>query len=187
MVPDPPPDLAHWVTLHDGRIVVDSYAPATADGATFTVTRIGLASDTVYARTLHFRPIAYTPADLDSTALRGALGGPMPMGAGPSPAAGPETAAAQRALRAAMKFPEFRPAIRYPWLASDERLWLQRDESDGAATMRWLILDIDGRPVGELELPRGLRVLWSRGDTFWATEPDEFDVPWLVRYRVARG
>lgn len=33
-------------------------------------------------------------------------------------------------------------------------------------------------------LPGSSRPLWGRGDTLWVAEPDEFDVPWLVRYRI---
>lgn len=39
-------------------------------------------------------------------------------------------------------------------------------------------------PRGRLELPREHGTAWSGGDTAWVIEPDEFDVPWLVRYRI---
>ncbi len=35
-----------------------------------------------------------------------------------------------------------------------------------------------------MKLPLDLRILWSHGDTFWAADPDEYDVPGLVRFRI---
>jgi len=41
-------------------------------------------------------------------------------------------------------------------------------------------------PVGVVEVPRGVRIAWSRGDDVWGVEPDDLGVPWLVRFRLVR-
>jgi hypothetical protein len=30
-------------------------------------------------------------------------------------------------------------------------------------------------------------MLWSSGDLAWMLVPDDFDVPWLVRFRIQRA
>ena len=89
-------------------------------------------------------------------------------------------------LRAAMDFPEFRLPIEYPWFAQDGSIWLRRADA-GGPTARWILIDPQGHPRGELELPSDLRIVWNRGDTFWAVDPDEYDVQWLVRYTIQPG
>ena len=89
-------------------------------------------------------------------------------------------------LRDAMKFPEFKNPIEYPWLAQDESIWL-RVSNESVTTASWLLLDAEGRPRGLLELPANLRVRWSHGDTIWAVEPDELEVPWVVRFQIQPG
>jgi hypothetical protein len=85
-----------------------------------------------------------------------------------------------------MKFPEFKSPLEYPWLAQDESIWLRLSHANHATAL-WLIMDAGGRPRGLLELPSNLRIVWSRGDTFWAVEPDELEVPWVVRFRIQPG
>jgi hypothetical protein len=178
LVPDPPTELPTWLALDDGHIVVDVRYATTQDADSFAVTRINLAGDTVYHRTLGYRPERYTPEQLDSAASRGPRS-MMPMG-GPAP---PVDDAVVNALRAALKFPEFQLPVRYSWLGDDESVWLRREYAGDVA--RWILLDPDGRIRGELHLPPNARPLWHRGDEMWASVPDEMDVPWLVRYRIS--
>jgi hypothetical protein len=42
----------------------------------------------------------------------------------------------------------------------------------------------DGTARGHIEVPRRWRVRWVGERGFIAVEPDELDVPWVVRYRV---
>lgn len=179
LVPDPPPDLPIWMPLSDGYIAVDvPYAVNDASGA-FTVTRIGLAGDTVYGRRLTYRPEPYTAVDLDSVAARAARG----FGNDRTPDA--EVQTARNVLRSEMKFPELKLPIAEPWLDRDGGVWLRREDPPGSIS-RWVILDAEGEPRGELGLAPKTRPLWSRGDTLWAAEYDENDVPWLVRYRLRK-
>jgi hypothetical protein len=83
-----------------------------------------------------------------------------------------------------MSFPEYQPPVQQSVVGADGGLWLRREDA-GGPTWRWLVLDDSGMPRGEVELSRRARVAWSRGDDLWVIEPDEFDIPWLVRYRVA--
>jgi hypothetical protein len=72
------------------------------------------------------------------------------------------------------------------WTAQDESVWLLLQDGD-AASDHWLLLDAHGNPRGQLELPEGDRVMWSRGNAFWAVEHDEYGVPWVVRFTIQAG
>jgi hypothetical protein len=178
-VPDPPTELPTWLSLDDGYIVVDvPYATASNVGA-FTVTRIGLAGDTIYHREFAYQPSSYAVEELDSAAARGARG----LGNAPVPEA--ERRVAQNALRSELRFPALKLPIRHPWLAQDGGVWLLRDDLPGGPA-RWIVLGVDGHPRGQLQLAPDTRPLWSRGDLMWAAEYDDTGVPWLVRYRIER-
>jgi hypothetical protein len=184
-VPEPPRELPEWATLPDGYVLVEAQATVTEEDGTFTVTRFGLAGDTVYARTFHYRPIRYSSADLDSIAARaarGEAGGMVPFN--PNRSSVPDNwREIARSLRDAMAFPDFKLPVEYAWPAQDGALWLRlRSASD--TTARWLLLDAQGNPRGTMGLPAELRIMWNRGETFWAVEPDEYDVPWLIRFRI---
>ena len=104
-----------------------------------------------------------------------------------------DSARANEALRREMPFPEFQLPVRGErefnpnHLGSDGSLWLRREDT-GADTFRWIVLGVDGLPVGEVHLPReGFSIAWSGSETLWAIEPDEVGVPWLVRYRITGG
>ena len=187
MVPRPPTELAIWLHLSDGVIVVDEPPPASAERAVVTVTRIGLESDTIFHRELRHTPVPYTDGDLDSIAARGARGEGLPIyRPGQAPEVPENVDVIANRLRAAMDFPDFRKAISYPWLADDGSVWLRLDDSQPSRS-HWVVLDAEGMPQGELELPPGARPLWSRDEVVWVSEPDELDVPWLVKYRIGEG
>jgi hypothetical protein len=180
--------MPDWLPLADGYIVVETPLAATAERGAVRLTRLDVAGDTVYDRELRYTPLRYTDADLDSIAARaarGSAGGMVPVvvggGGGRPPPANPDAVA--RALRGAMSFPDFQLPILRSWLAQDESVWLRRPEGDNPLA-RWVLLDPEGSPRGQLELPADLRILWSRGDTFWAVDLDEYDVQWVVRYRI---
>lgn len=187
-VPQPPVTTPSWLPLPDGYVLVESPLAETDDNGAFTVTRFGLAGDTVYTRTLHYLPVRYSSDDLDSIAARaarGEAGGGVPYNQYGDPVPANWEAIANR-LRLEMDFPDFKPAIEYPWIAQDESVWLRVSGGD-ESTGRWIVLDPQGRPRGTLDLLPDLRILWSRGDAFWAVEPDATDVPWVVRYHIRPG
>jgi hypothetical protein len=174
-----------WEPLDDGYVLIETPVATAPDDAVFVVTRFAVSGDTVYSQPVHYQPTPYSSADLDTIAARAARGEPggmvpySPTGGDP-----PENwEATARALRGAMALPDFQLPIDYPWVAQDQSLWLRR--WDGVSPMAdWFLLDGEGRPRGKLELPSTLRISWSVGDEFWAAELDEYEVPWLVHYRI---
>jgi hypothetical protein len=180
-VPEPPIDMPSWSVLNDGQIIVYTPQPTSGADTTFTVTRLGLARDTVYHTTITYSPESYESAELDSIALSSSRG----IVSSVSPAREPSPAVAAR-LRAEMEFPEYRLPVRTSWVSQDASTWLLRG-GEQAPSARWIVLGPDGRPRGQVRLPARSRVVWHVGDSFLASEPDEMDIPWLVVYRITTG
>lgn len=87
------------------------------------------------------------------------------------------------AMRSGVDLPEYRPPLRSAEAVRDGGLWIELngESTDSAA---WLLLDPDLTPRGRLLLPVRMEPRHIDGSTVWAVEPDELDVPWLVRLTV---
>jgi hypothetical protein len=187
-VPMPPSTLPWWLPYPDGYVLVETPLAENATEGVLTLTRIGLLGDTVYSRDLLYSPSPYSSEDLDSISVWSARGEPGGM-TGYVPGRGPpdDWEVVARHLRGAMEFPGFQLPISYPWLAQDGGIWLLRTDEGVSETVTWVLLDAEGEPRGQVDLAPNLRIIWSSGDTFWAVEPDEFDVPWVVRFELHPG
>lgn len=179
-VPMPPSDLPDWLPLDDGYLFVHAPHPDNAESGVFTITRLGLAGDTVYHRELNYRPQPYT-----EETLNGIAGRPLMVFMNGAPVEGDIDDQVRNRLRAEMDFPSHRQPIDDSRASDDGSVWLRRS-LDAGQLAHWIIMRPDGELDGELVLPANVRVLWSHGDTFWASAPDELDVPWLTRYRISR-
>lgn len=192
LVPPPPLDEPIRMTSENGSIVVDRRVAASAESASFSVTRLALSGDTVYSRRFHYRPRGYDGKLLDnlaSTAARFEGGRPQAaitkvQTAALGRAVDPGIATrAHRRIREAMEFPPFQPPIQDVFLCDNGAVWLRREE-DSTARYRWMVLDSAGEPRGEIAVPAEWRILWSDGSTIWVAEKDELDVEWLVQYII---
>lgn len=88
-------------------------------------------------------------------------------------------------LRGEMSVPAFQPPVQSIFIGEDETIVLRREES-GAASQRWDLINRLGNPAGRISLPRSARPVWLSGTVLWTVQPDENDVPWLVKYNIAR-
>lgn len=187
IVPRPPSGDPVSVTLPDGRVLIEP-APATSAGPTpLTVTRLGFAGDTVFVRDYVYQPHPFDDAALDAAAWRVAKtpGGGIPIlnGVPTAPPVPDDSMDAFNRIRGAMDFPPFQPPIRFNRVGTDGSIWLAREE-DGGPDRRWTVLDPEGLLVGEVVLPTVVIPMWMAGDRVIVSDRDEFDVPWLVSYRM---
>lgn len=143
----------------------------------FTATRIGPAGDTVYSLRYRYRPRVY-----DDAVVNGII---RPHAATYAERTGTDPDVLESQLRDALVLPPFQPGIAALRGGEDGSLWL-RTADDGASLAHWIILNPDGSARGVVDLPRRATLHWMNGDVAWAAVPDDVDVPWLVRYRVAR-
>jgi hypothetical protein len=90
---------------------------------------------------------------------------------------------ADAAYRQSVVMPETRPAVRSMLAGVDGRLWLEW----GAAphdSVTWWVLDSGGSPIGQFEVERPIAGRAAAGNSLWAVESDDLDVPYVVRYDV---
>jgi hypothetical protein len=187
-VPAPAPQWNLSLYFGEGLLDVERPAAASADPATFQVTRQDIRGGIVYARSYGYTPVPYSNGMLDTLAARAISTAPAIFmdGALISQPAVPVDAATLGVMRGAMQFPDFQPPVRRGFVGEDGTLWLLREQVIGSPD-RWLVLDARGNPLGHVVTPANFRPAWSSGDTLWAVLPDADDVPWLIRYRLATG
>ena len=82
-----------------------------------------------------------------------------------------------------VEVPEFQPPVLETVAGPGGTLWLRREDGGGLAH-RWLIVGPDGTPRGHVEVLRRSRVRWVGEEEFVTVERDEYDVPWVVRFRL---
>jgi hypothetical protein len=150
---------------------------ASPNGAEFTVARLTHAGDTIYHRNIRYRPSTLSAEVVDglvAQAVRPHLRNPEA-----------DSGAIAAAIRQAMSLPPYQPPIARGRVGADGILWLQLHD-EGNDQQRWILLDRDGQLYGRVALPQGATIHWSSGDDAVVVVRDDFDVPWLVRYRLRR-
>jgi hypothetical protein len=132
----------------------------------------GPGGDTLFQKALRYDPRPVSSRYLDSLAA--------------SRARGPNVRDSLRffdAYRSAIQFPEHHRPVRPPITVGSGAVWTKLDPDDQDAN-RWLFFLDREQVLGVLDLPAGATIRWTDGDDIWLSEPDAFDVPWLVRYRI---
>jgi hypothetical protein len=185
-VPVTAPATRFSVEVLEGRIVIEMPSPASEEAAELWIRWHDHQDRVIQEPSYDYRPIRFIRADMDSriASYIGQGTQDAPPGAETRPRARPrDSAAAHAALRERMKFAEFHLPVNRMHLGADGALWFQLTQPSAAGP--WIALDTAGTPVGRFTLPaRATSISWSRGERFIAVEKDEFDVPWLVVYRL---
>lgn len=184
-VPQPPPMTPIRDYTATVQIMVER--EVAGDEPTVRLVRQTLSGDTVRVRSFPVRVRPYSDDYLDSLAVQRAhvTGTLVTFEDGEIETLerhAEDTAAARVAIRAAMDFPEVQPPVHRIHLTSEGAVWLEQERM-GDGWERWVVLSPGDEPIGRFRLPTGVRL--SRADSrgFWAVEQDEFDIPWVVRYR----
>jgi len=89
-------------------------------------------------------------------------------------------ARARREL-AALDIPTEYPAMRRTFVDRDHRVWI---EPNGDPEQPWLLLDAELQPLAHVRVPPRHDYLVAAGTTLWAIRLGDYDVPYIVRYRI---
>jgi hypothetical protein len=93
--------------------------------------------------------------------------------------------AARQAVVDQMELPEFEPAVSEIAASTTGELWLRRQHL-GHDRVWWALMGPGGTLRGRVLLPADVTVQVADEDHLWTLEHDEFDVPYVVRYRIER-
>jgi hypothetical protein len=175
-VPRPPSDGPLRAEFPDGLWLVKRPVARADTVSRLSLTRLDLQGDTALSRLYRYAPRRYSDEVLDSLA--------MPINVRRRAArSGADPEAVMNRIRAAMEVPEFQPPVLETVAGPGGTLWLRREDGGGLAH-RWLIVGPDGTPRGHVEVLRRSRVRWVGEEEFVTVERDEYDVPWVVRFRL---
>ena len=94
-----------------------------------------------------------------------------------------------------INIPAQKPVWKQFRVADDGRIWVSvstpsREATEGRAEREWRedtlyeIFELDGRFVGKVAVPLGFEIRVIKGDLLWGFSVDEFDVPFISRYKV---
>ncbi len=93
---------------------------------------------------------------------------------------------AVRALRAAIPIPESYPPVSSVRVTSSGLTYVGLFTSPLGDARRWDVFSSEGEPIGYLTLPPSAEVLEADEDHIYVVEPNEFNLPFVVRYRISR-
>jgi len=151
----------------DGVILVERGSTGNPNPGTFRVARVDLAGDTVFDRSYSYTPMP-TPEGTEARRLERF------------------SEQMQEFYRDTIFVTENLPPISDLVVTQDGTIWLAR-EAEAQDSVAWWALDPDsGDHMGTIHLPAGHEIVAGQGDVLVAKRTDEFDVPYLVRYRVVR-
>lgn len=180
-------DGVDYTVDDDGLLVVARRAWNGEGDAVFTLTRIGLAGDTVFSVHVPYTPVALARDRIDSAvvavteSLYEFMSARQP---------GLARAALEARIRDATYKPAYVPPVGETMLDEDGNIWIRRFDpvalDTGKAVNEWWILDHGGAPLARALTPVGLQVRHIGADVVWGTEQDEFEVDYIVRYRLVR-
>jgi len=146
-----------------------------ADGSRFSLAHVEKAKnayrvevtrssgEVAFARSYSYQPVAVPSAVRDSVKA---------------------AARAPAGRAAAEKIPDFFPPLSVILGGRDETTWIEMFSIVGDRT--WQMLDDRGNPIGQLRVPRNVRIKVASRAAIWATETDDDGMQHIVRYRIVR-
>ncbi len=180
-------DGVAYTIADDGLVVIERRAWTGEGEAVFTLTRIGLAGDTVFAVRVPYSPVPLPAERIDSAVVE-ATQGMFDFMSRNQP--GLARGALEQRVRDATYKPAYVPPVGNVLLAADGNIWVRRFDpveiDTGEAFSEWWIMDPDGAPLARALTPVGLQVRHIGADLVWGTEQDEFEVDYIVRYRLVK-
>ena len=156
-------------------MIVERDAALDTEPSAFRVTLINPARDTVFSTSLAYQPIAMPDAAVRRATENVQV---VPRDHENQPSA----SQIAQTLRNEGLIPETLTPVTELAVGQDGSTWLRRE--DAGDSVLWNVLGPDGRPLGALRLPRSQTVMAASGDVMAAVELDEFDVPYVLRYRI---
>jgi hypothetical protein len=88
------------------------------------------------------------------------------------------------AIRKGLAERTYYPPVTAVRAGRDGTIWIRREETFAADSVRWQIFTRTGERVATLSTPKALELMLVSRDEVWAVERDALDVPYVLRMRV---
>jgi hypothetical protein len=155
-------------------VIVDQPPPRSLRSGEYTISKIGMAGDTIR----QWRR-AYVPKRISSEYHDLLVGGILERVRRHFA----NDHAARRAIENSIGLPEYLPPVSQVFVDGDDRIWIQHSSTE-AGNAEWMVLELDREVTRRLFLPSRTRVVAAAGEDLWGIELDEDDVPYLVLYSL---
>ena len=164
---------------------------------TFDILAISISGDTLVQRAVEYEPREVTSA-MERRLAEETAGWRAGDYTAPDPILPTSEIVLERRRRAVLRafwVPEYHPPVRQVVAGTDGTIWLLREMREDRVDV-WEIYDSDGRLEGTVEIGQGrsslrpwyprLAIALASRDEVWGTTFDEYEVPYIHRYRVDR-
>ena len=196
----PPIGLNEYLTAlrPDGSAVVQiGRVHESGTPPTFDILTISISGDTLMQRAVEYEPREVTRA-MERRLAEESAGWRAGDYTAPSPGLPTSETVLERRRRAVLRafwVPEYHPPVRQVVAGTDGTIWLLREMREDRVDV-WEIYDSDGTLAGTVEIGYGrsslkpwtprLAIVLASLDEVWGTTFDEYEVPYIHRYRVDR-
>lgn len=165
-------------------IVAYGWAPDGPDPGTVRLAWLDERGDLVHEQLYAFDPVALSASSEDSLLHAMAERHHENLGRGLGNA--PTVGRIRQVLEETIAAPRFLPPLTDARLGRDGSIWVRREDLN-RDSVPWAVLDSEGTPLGQVALPRDAELRLATLEEVWVVLPDEFSVPYVVRYRLGRG
>jgi len=161
-----------------GVVVVDRWAAEIPDSASFVVKAWGSDATSIFETRISYRPLP-----IPDGWIRRFLEDEMTRAGEPPPEEVQNRYV--ELYEGALDGRDYLPPVTGVLAGDDGSVWIRREKAM-ADSVTWEVISGAGNHLGHLITPAGLGFRASTLDTVWAVETDEFDVPYVVGFRVVR-
>jgi len=180
-------DFMFYPPIHDGPIyqlmadgsglvIIERPIASGPERHTFRLVKISPAGDTILVREHTYIPVRIPPGEVDRqiTAELESYSSGRPA---------PSREAVARIFNQDGFIPEYYPPVSSIRTGQDGRIWIERQPEDPSERV-WNAISPAGEMEGKIRLPVGVQIMAARGDFLAAVDHDEFDVPYVLVYRI---
>jgi hypothetical protein len=171
-------DLPALMDDGSGVIVLERPLPTSADPHAFRIVKLSPRGDTLLAREYPYVPVPTPTGEAERLVDQLLAGYPSFMEA-------PPRAGLARIYASPGFVPPYQTPVRSIEAGRDGTLWLERERADPDSTT-WNAIGPTGDLAGEIRLAEGADVMDAAGNLLAVRELDEFDVPYVLVYRIVR-
>ncbi len=175
----PLPTNSLWDVAPDGSsiVIVHRDAPSSTSENVFKVEKIRSFTDTILTRSYRFPPKPIPTEAVDS--LRARYSDFFVK-------ARISRAEADRYARDSLQIPKYQIPITDLVIGTVGNIWLRREEF-GADRTEWIVLDgASGNIIATFAAAKELEILYAQPSMVWGVVKDQYDVPYVVRFDIAR-
>ena len=179
VAPQPLTDNPILVVSQDGRSSLRIQRRAAQSGklGSFKVKHVRSTGETIFEREYSYVPEPVSRLVIDSIVVSYANSLPIVS----------SLREGEEEVRRGLYAPPHYTPVTDAFVGLDGSIWLQRENKLDSDSIGWTVLGAAGGvPLATVRVPRNVRLMQANTDTVWGVLEDDFEVPYIVRYRLVK-